>query len=287
MRDPMPRFFRTARCLAGSGLSLAAAAIAFSQARAADERIALAPHRAVYDLTLDLKAPARGVDGAKARIAYDFTGDACEGYKLNFRQVTALEASESGRRVIDSRTSNTESGDGLSFSFSNQNQTQGRPPEASQGEARLEGGRYVVKLTKPEPGRFEFGKEALFPSAQIKAVIAAGRRGETTLNVPMFDGSDSGKQIYDTLSVIGPRIEGREEGVESFLRAAPFKDMPRWPVTISYFKRGAGEIMPSYRVSFELYENGVTRAVRLDYGDFALTSTFTSLDLLPPGVCAK
>ena len=63
--------------------------------------------------------------------------------------------------------------------------------------------------------------------------------------------------------------------------------MARWPVTISYFKRGAGEITPSYKVSFEVFDNGVTRAIRLDYGDFALVGEFKSLDILKSGSCAK
>ncbi len=247
----------------------------------------LVPHRAVYDLVLDSRAPSRGIAGAKGRIAYDFTGDACEGYKLNFRQVTELDAAEGPRRVIDSRTANTESGDGAFYRFTNSNQTMGRAPEHSEGEATRGGPGYVVKIKKPEPGAFEFEAGALFPSGQIKAVIMAARKGETTLNVPMFDGSENGKQLYDTLSVIGARVVGKDEALEPFLKAPAFKDMARWPVTISYFKRGAGEITPSYRVSFELFENGVTRAVRLDYGDFALTSSFTSLDLLPLSACAK
>ncbi len=56
---------------------------------------------------------------------------------------------------------------------------------------------------------------------------------------------------------------------------------------MSYFKVGSGETTPSYTISFELYENGVTGAVRLDYGSFALRGTLTRLDLLPQADCAK
>ena len=56
---------------------------------------------------------------------------------------------------------------------------------------------------------------------------------------------------------------------------------------MSYFKVGSGEATPSISISFELYENGVTGAVRLDYGSFALRGTLTRLDLLPRQDCAK
>ena len=55
----------------------------------------------------------------------------------------------------------------------------------------------------------------------------------------------------------------------------------RWPVTISYFDKGAkgGEQMPIYAITFELYENGVSRALKLDYGDFVVNGEMTSLEM--------
>ena len=50
--------------------------------------------------------------------------------------------------------------------------------------------------------------------------------------------------------------------------------MPRWPVTISYFDKGktdnSGEQTPAYTIGFELYENGISRALTLDYNDFVV-----------------
>ena len=59
-------------------------------AQTASERVVLAPHRAVYDLVLDSTKPSGNIETAKGRIAFEFTGDACEGYALSFRQVTQL-----------------------------------------------------------------------------------------------------------------------------------------------------------------------------------------------------
>jgi hypothetical protein len=60
-------------------------------------------------------------------------------------------------------------------------------------------------------------------------------------------------------------------------------------VTISYFDRAAkdkdGEQQPVYAITFELYENGVSRALLLDYGDFVLTGEMTSLELKDTKAC--
>ena len=54
-------------------------------------------------------------------------------------------------------------------------------------------------------------------------------------------------------------------------------------MTISYFDRSAGEKggeqTPIYAITFELYENGVSRALLLDYGDFVLSGEMTSLEM--------
>ena len=58
-------------------------------------------------------------------------------------------------------------------------------------------------------------------------------------------------------------------------------------MTISYFLVGSGDQTPSYTISFELYENGVSRALKLDYGDFALRGDLQSLEMLPETACQR
>lgn len=253
-------------------------------AQEAGERVVLAPHRAVYDLVLDNGKPSGNIETARGRIAFEFTGDACEGYALSFRQVTQL-GTEAGPRVIDARTTSFEAGDGASYRFKTESSAGGANPDTVDGTAEKSGGGYEVKLRQPKLETHRESIDALFPNAQMKAVIQAARAGKSTLNVRLYDGASNGKEVYDTLSVIGKRIEG--EPSEKPLQRPEFEKMVRWPVTISYFKVGSGESTPSYTISFELYENGVTGAIRLDYGNFALRGTLTRLDLLPQESCAK
>jgi hypothetical protein len=268
--------------LVGTGAILACAS-AFAQPQSTG-RVVLVPHRAVYDLVLDPTKPSRSIEGARGRIAFDFTGDACEGYALSFRQVTQLTSSEGGPRTIDARTTSFEAGDGASYRFKTESST-GGAPEIVDGTAEKSGGGYEVKLRAPKPETHREPADALFPNAQMKAVIEAARAGKTTLNVRLYDGANSGKEVYDTLSVIGKRIEAKP--AETPLQTGAFEKLARWPVTISYFKVGSGESTPAYTIAFELYENGVTGAVKLDYGSFALRGTLTRLDLLPVPDCAK
>ncbi len=270
--------------IAGLAVMAATGAWAQSPAPASAGRVVLVPHRAVYDLVLDDGKPSRDITTARGRIAFDFSGDACDGYALSFRQVTEL-TSEGGPRVIDARTTSFEEGDAKSYRFKTESSAAGAPADIVDGTAKKGEAGYEVQLRAPKAETHREPSAAMFPNEQMKAVIQAAREGKNTLNVRLYDGANSGKDVYDTLSVIGRKIT--TPAAEAPLRKPEFEKLARWPVTISYFKVGSGESTPAYTVSFELYENGVTGAIRLDYGSFALRGTLTRLDLLPASDCSK
>ena len=77
-------------------LTVAAAAATTDRPAAAPpaDRVLLAPHRAIYDLTLSKSHSSRGIEAIRGRILYDFSGNACEGFELKFRQVSEIDSGE-------------------------------------------------------------------------------------------------------------------------------------------------------------------------------------------------
>jgi hypothetical protein len=249
--------------------------------------VRLTPHRVVYDLALVKGGGARGMEGARGRIAFDFTGDACEGYALNYRQVTVLEGGETGTRTSDLRTTTFESGDGQTLRFKTDSQLEGTKRSAVDGEAERQSDRFSIRLKQPKRETLSLADAPLFPTAHMKRLIASARAGDTTLTAKVFDGSDDGRKVYDTLAVIGRRIAPGAGDVEPAARQDGLARLPRWPVTLSYFAPGEGERTPVYTIAFELYENGISRALRLDYGDFILTGELQSLQLQAESACPR
>ncbi len=45
------------------------------------------------------------------------------------------------------------------------------------------------------------------------------------------------------------------------------------------------ELTPIYTLRFQLYDNGVSRALYLDYGTFTLSGKLVELDRLPRSPC--
>jgi hypothetical protein len=270
-----------------SGLFIAM--LAPASAETAKPSVQLVPHRAVYDLSLLRSGGSKGVESARGRIAIDFGGDACDGYTMKFRQVTVLDSSETGARTIDTQTATFESGDGLSMRFKSSSTTQGLIKDGVDGDAQLRpDGSLDVRFKQPRDETFGASGQPVFPTEHLKRLIEAGRKGESTLSVRVYDGSNDGKKVYDTLGLIGRRIEpGAGGSLEEAERQSALATVPRWPVTISYFEEGSGDRTPVYTISFELYENGISRALKLDYGDFALKGDLKSLEVQAPTSCQR
>jgi len=270
--------------LASAGLGGTAAAQAM-QAGAA----ALAPHRAVYDLALVRSQGKAALVAARGRILYDFKGSACEGFSLDFRQVSELDNGEGGVILSDLRANTWEAGDAGRFRFRSENRVNEKLTETVDGEAARGGDGIAVRLTKPRQGDIRLDAAILFPTQHIVQILAAAREGRTVLEAPVYEGSDQGEKVYNTLTVIGREIApGDKPPTDAAASRPELGKLKRWPVTVSYFDRSAettGEQIPAYAISFELYENGISRALTLDYNDFVLSGTLSSLEVAAAKPC--
>jgi hypothetical protein len=275
--------------LAPVGLMLATLWLALPvPAVAQSGAVPLASHRAIYDLKLAETRGKRPIRAVRGRILYDFSGSACEGYALQFRQVSELDNGEGGTAVSDLRATTWEEGTGKRLRFNSENYLNSRLRDAVDGQAERVRDQIDVKLTKPADKSVKLDVNPVFPTEHVRHVIAAARTGKTILEMVVYDGSESGEKLYDTLAVIGPPIvPGAKALDDATAGQAKLAHLTRWPVTISYFDRSqhSGEQTPVYAITFELYENGISRALKLDYGDFVLSGELTQIELRDVKAC--
>lgn len=270
-----------------SGLAFALAIGALPAAAApAGATVFLAPHRAIYDLKLVRSSGGRGIDGVRGRIVYDFSGNACDGYALKFRQVSQLESLEGKTTLSDMRSTTWEDGAAKTFRFNSENLLDDRQTGAVDGRAERNDKAITVDLAKPSAKTFTEPAGAVFPTEHMRRIIEAARAGKTILEFPVYDGSETGEKLYHTLTVIGaPIASGTQLPDDAAADVPELAKMTRWPVTISYFEQESpqqeqtGEQTPAYAISFELYENGISRKLLLDYTDFTISGKMTSLDM--------
>ncbi len=273
---------------AACAVALASATVLTSRARAVPPANELASHRAVYELTLAHSGGNSSTVSARGRILYDFAGNACEGYKLEFRQVSELDNGEGKVTLSDLRSNTWEDGDGKNFQFKSENYMNNRIVDSVDGAAVRQPDTIAVTLIKPKNTKLNLDHAIVFPTEHVRRIIEAARADKSILDFPVYDGSERGEKIYNTLTVIGHVIPPTEHvPTDAAAGQAALANLNRWPVTVSYFDRNAptGEQTPVYAISFELYENGISRALLLDYNDFAISGELTALDIRDSKPC--
>lgn len=271
-------------------LALGAASPAVAQAPS-DWRPTYQPHRAIYEVAL--RQGQRGdratrIEAARGRLVYEFMGAACVGYTTNLRFVTELQLGEAQNHVSDIRSATTEAGDGSTLRFVTQTIVNGQSRDRADGTAtRAADGRISVRLTGPPRRDVELAGAALFPTAHMTESLIAARRGERILAVDIYDGSEGGEKLYGSTAILRRSVTGGLAGHPADAHEA-LRTMPRWPMSISFFDKAAGsggDQTPLYELIVEIYENGITHGLTIDYGDFALVGRMTQLELLPATPC--
>ena len=263
-----------------SGFALCLALLGPAAANAAP----LAAHRAAYSLSLvdpdssvfgSVQAPV----AATGLIAYEFRGSACDGYTSSFRQMTEMERSEGASVSMDVNATSFEAGDGASLRFKiDAKGAQDAPPVAGTATREADDDLKVV-LTQPAAQSLDFGHDVLFPTQHVERLIAAAKDGRGVVQARVYDGSDTGAKIFATMAVIGKEATKPSEDAAN---AAELQNVRRWPVVVSYFNEASKDTAPEYTLSYDLYENGVSGSLKLDYGTFALRAqpvSYTHLTL--------
>jgi hypothetical protein len=269
------------RSLAGS--ALASLLCLMAPPAMAQGLASLAAHRAVYNLELENASERSGITSMFGRMVYEFTGSECAGYKVNFRFVTQVD-NGGEKKVTDQQSTTFEDVKSGRFEFDSRSYTDDHLDKEVTGTAKDSSKGISVDLTAPIGRQLQLA-QSRFPTEHMLEVIRRALKGEHFFEARVFDGSDDADKSLFTSTVVGAPESTTQDG-EDADRALQLKSEKMWPVTIAYFKDEASEdAVPVYRMSFKLYQNGVSRDLTMDYGDFVLRGKLVSLDMLPSGKC--
>ena len=255
-----------------------------------DSPIELVPHRAIYDLTLGRTRGSAQIVGVRGAFSTISTATPATAIRCGSVKCPSLNSGEGKISTSDLRSTTWEGGDAKSFKFTSENFVDENLVDAVDGRAEHGAKATAVNLIKPEHKLLDIDPAVVFPTEHMVRVILAARAGKSILDFPVFDGSDTGDKVYDTLTVIGRKLssDDRKHG-DTADGEAKLAAIPRWPVTISYFDKARGqkstEQTAAYAIGFELYENGISRALSLDYNDFVVAGKLTSLEIKQPKPC--
>ena len=272
-----------------AALGLACALPHDALALAAKEPSKLVPHRAIYEMTLDEARSASGITGIDGRMVFEFTGSPCDGYSLNMRMVTQMTDSQGQSNMTDLRSSTWEQGDGRKFRFQSAQYLNDKLGDVTMGRAVREDPQEAidVKLSQPSRAELALAGKVFFPTQHSIALIEKALSGENVFQARIYDGSEKGRKVYETTAFIGTVVKpGAEDAkLEAAAKEKNLGELSSWPVSIGYFEPKDGDLIPSYQIDFRLYENGVSRELSIDYGDFSIDGRLTSLEYLQAKEC--
>ncbi|PST20396.1 DUF1849 domain-containing protein [Rhizobium sp. JAB6] len=263
-----------------SGLSILSLGVSAAYAAGPSGLIA---HRAVYDLELKDASDRSGISGMVGRMVYEFEGSDCTGFTTNFRFVTKIDTGDS-TRVSDQQTTTFEDLGKRLFRFETKSYTDNQLDKDVRGAASDDQKGIKVDLTQPQNKQVQI-IESRFPTEHMLDIIHNAKLGKNFFEAQVFDGSDDGDKPLIATTVVGKEQTPATDDPDAD-KAGAFSKTPFWPVTVAYFnENSAGDAMPVYRMSFKLYENGITRDLTMDYGDFVLTGKLTKLEVLGTKAC--
>jgi hypothetical protein len=279
----------------GTGVSagaLALAVVCAATPTSAGKDILLAPHRAVYEMTLVTTRGGTGVTAVSGRMVYELTGSVCEGYTQNMRFVTQMTNQGGTTMVTDLRSSSWEEGSGRRFRFNSSQFRDEKPTEATAGDAARANTADDIKveLTKPAKKGLSLSARVYFPIQHSIALLQAAKEGKTSFRADLYDGSEKGEKVYDTVSIIGRhRPAGANRQLPLVKNVEALDGLEAWPVSIGYFEPGSDhtDAVPAYELSFLFFENGVSRQLFIDYGEFSMRGDLKEIVFHPPSKCEQ
>jgi hypothetical protein len=244
------------------------------------------PHRAYYDVALARSDDGSDVASAEGKMVFEVTGSACEGYRMRQRMVVNIGDEDGNNGLLDFRIITFESGDGDVYDFDSRTTLNEQTVEAVKGEARRVGPVVEVKLEEPAVKTVTMAGDVLFPSQHMQVIIDAALAKRRFLASDIYEGAGTGEASDDAAVAIG--------GALPLATDTPLRNgVAHWPVSVGYFdpdkanEHGLGEELPTYQMSFTLYENGITNDLLMDYGDYALSASLKKIEPIAKPACGS
>ena len=267
------------------GWSFAVAAFLALAAASPAGAVDIAPHRAIYTMTLGSSKQSSGVVAARGSMAFEW-GETCDAWTVEQRYKLSMHYAEDTDVELVSNFVTWESKDGQHYRFFERKLKNGELDEEVRGEATLDGvgkgGK--VEFTKPNQSALDLAPGVIFPTAHTILLIERAAAGEAFVGKKLFDGS-SDENAVDVTAVIGAPMTAEAGGAEEPVKS-PLLARPSWRMRLAFFPAEAGnDDKPDYELGMRLLDNGVSRDMVLDYGDFAIKAILEKIEALPKPNC--
>ena len=265
----------------------------------------IAAHRALYTMSLDHAKTDSGVTGAHGEMGYQW-GETCDGWTVEQRYELTINYAESEDVKILSNFVTWESKDGLHYRFNQKETRNGTVDAEIRGSAQLDGpGKGgTVTFEKPQPQTMKLPPGALFPSAHTILLIQKAEAGDNFVSRQVFDGATVEGAVLVS-AVIGAKVDPKSNAA-SDIKADPkakpepnakpdaeaqgtldgsVLQRPGWRIRLAFFPADQNAEKPDYELGMLLLDDGVSRDMKIDYGDYTIRAKLGKIEPLGKPHC--
>jgi hypothetical protein len=119
----------------------------------------------------------------------------------------------------------------------------------------------------------------LFPSAHTIFLIDRARAGATFVSRQVFDGSTEENAVQ-----VSAVIAAKPTADRTSAKLDPLLERPGWRVRLAFFPADAKADVPDYELGMVLLDNGVSRDMVIDYGEYTVRAKLDDIEpLAKPG----
>lgn len=236
----------------------------------------LAPHRALYDISLISARSGSQIIDVKGQMMYEFIPD-CEGSLTNHQFNMQYFYADQPVTKLKSNFSLYETHDGQELDFITQRKSGNKVFQKFTGHASQKS--KEVTFASPTQMTQTLSKDALFPTAHTRELIKAIEKSKTTYNAGLFDGSDL-EGSTNTFTVINKaatpvNAQNLNDTIDSALLQSPAHHLQ-----IAFFPENSDQFAAEYEMSSIFHQNGVMRNIKIAYDDFSIQQELIALEAL-------
>ncbi len=246
--------------------------------------VTVAPHRAVYNMTLGSVKNGSNVASVSGRMLFEWA-DVCDGWAVQQHLNLHFNYADETESNTVSTELTWEAKDGKSYNFNIRRVTDNKDTETYRGKAVLTDQGGTVTYTAPADKVAKLPSGTLFPSAHTLLILQKAQANEKFFSRRVFDGTDEDGSSDVSVFIDPPQAHELETETSPELKSNPLMNQTAWPVRMAFFKVDDETVEPDYEMDLNLLANGVARSMRIDYGDFSVIGTLATVEALPRPHC--
>ncbi|MEC8641273.1 MAG: DUF1849 family protein [Pseudomonadota bacterium] len=241
----------------------------------------LVAHKAFYEMEMGDKVQNSHIVSVMGRSVFAMERD-CTGWRsIEDYMVQFIVENGGADRILSHFESwEADSGDKYSFDIMEESSFEGRKDFG--GFVQLDTGSAGEAVFTTTPATVvDLPTDTVFPVRHVQRILAEAEAGAKMISANVFTGAEPDSALMRTSTVVGG---WRDEPGDDEL--GQFGEDGYWQINVAYFKPAATTSEPEYVIKFQMQRNGLVRGYEIDYGDFSIEASLTSVEPVETQSCS-